>query len=409
MITSLPELNEEPSPNAVSTVNSRAASTLAAAAVFQGTVEDVSTYGRAGISIRSDNATDGILTIEVSHDGTLWSTPFRTWADTSIAAPHMWTIVEKYFKIKYTNGTTEATNLSIQVQYSNNSGIFLAHQADEILTPEAEAILVRPITNIDLDLARKHIGGQRSDFFFGDNNALQNGTFEDVWNGGGDIQWQTAAAKIKVVSSHAADTAAGLGLQSVEIHGLSSTGADIEEVLALNGTTPVESVNEYLRVTLIHNEEVGTYGGSHQGNITARVTNATFANGDLIASMTGLEGAAGGSVQYGIGEAENGFTSVPLGKVMYITRLEVIPKTAKPITVILYERDGLTTVSDPFLPRRAVWIAEEIEDSVEKEFKSHIKIKALTDIWFRAEGNGAASGCSVWLDYYLVDADSSGA
>ena len=38
----------------------------------------------------------------------------------------MWNIVEKYFRIKYTNGTTEATALSIQVQYSNNSDILLS-------------------------------------------------------------------------------------------------------------------------------------------------------------------------------------------------------------------------------------------------------------------------------------------
>ena len=400
-----------PTDNAISAdgVNSRAAATLAASATFQGVGEDVSQYGRVGVAITSTNATDGVLTMEVSHDNVTWGGPTRNFSNTSIAAPHMWNIVEKYFRIKYVNGTTEATALSIQVQYSNNANTVLGHQLDEVLTVEAEAQLVRPATNFDLDAARIHNTGQQSDFFFGDNNALQNGVFEDVWNGSGDIQWQTTAAKIKIASSHAADTAAGLGLQSVEIHGLDSTGAEIEEVLALSGTTPVESVNSYLRVLLVHSEEVGTYGGSHQGDITIRVTNATFGNGALLGSMTGLEGAAGSSVQYGVGEAENGFTSVPLGKVMYITRLEVIPKTAKPITIILYERDGLTTTSSPFQPRRALWIAEEEVNPIEKEFKTHIKIKGLTDIWFRAEGNGQASGCSVWLDYYLVDANSSGA
>jgi hypothetical protein len=41
--------------------NSRAASTLAAAGTFQGVSEDVSHYGRVGVSITSDNATDGTL------------------------------------------------------------------------------------------------------------------------------------------------------------------------------------------------------------------------------------------------------------------------------------------------------------------------------------------------------------
>ena len=399
--------------NKISTTlfNSRDAATLAAGATFQGVGEDVSKYGRAGIAIHSTNAADGVLTVEVSHDNLTFFGPTRDWANTNIAVPHMWNIVEKYFRIKYVNGTTEATDLSIQVQYSNNADIILSHQLNKTLAAETEATVVRPTNDFDLDSARKHITGQRAFFFFGHNNALQSNVFEDVWEGGGDINWQTTAAKIKIKSTHAADTATGpgLGLQSVEIHGLDANGADIEEVLALSGVTPVESVNSYIRVNLVHNEEVGTYGGSHQGTIEWRVTNATFGNGALLGQMSGLEGAADSSVQFGYGEAQNGFTSVPLGKVLYVTRLEVIPKANKGINVILYERDGLLTVADPFQPRRVIWSAEELEEPVEKEFKSHIKIKALADLFFRAEGVGAVSGVDVELDYYLVDADSDGA
>ena len=96
------------------------AATLAAAATFQGVGEDVSKYGRAGIAITSTNATDGVLTIETSHDNVTWGGPTRTWADKRYAQPHMWEIVEKYFRIKYVNGTTEALGLAIQVQYSTN-------------------------------------------------------------------------------------------------------------------------------------------------------------------------------------------------------------------------------------------------------------------------------------------------
>lgn len=133
--------------NAVSTTdfNSRDAATFAAAATFQGVSEDVSGYGRAGISITADNATDGTLTIEVSHDGTNWGGPDRAIADTRFAQPVMWNIVEKYFRIKYVNGTTEADNLSIQVQYSNNADIILAHPLDETLIDEMGAVLTRSV------------------------------------------------------------------------------------------------------------------------------------------------------------------------------------------------------------------------------------------------------------------------
>jgi len=129
----------------ISKGNSRAAATLAAGAVFQGVGEEVLGYGRAGISIKSDNATDGVLTIETSHDGVTYSGPTRDWANTSIAVPHMWAIVEKYFRIKYTNGTTEATNLSIQVHYTKTSDIHLAHQLNATLIDETEATITRSV------------------------------------------------------------------------------------------------------------------------------------------------------------------------------------------------------------------------------------------------------------------------
>ena len=109
--------------NVISVVNSRAAATLAAAATFQGVGEDVSGFGRVGVAITSDNATDGTLTMEVSHDNVTWGGPTRAFSDTRFSQPHMWNIVEKYFRIKYVNGSTEATNLSIQVQYSSNANV----------------------------------------------------------------------------------------------------------------------------------------------------------------------------------------------------------------------------------------------------------------------------------------------
>jgi len=395
--------------NKISTDNGRVASTLAASATYQGTSEDVSKYGRAGISIFSDNSTDGALTVEVSHDNSLWKSVTRDWSDTSSALPHMWTIVEKYFRIKYVNGTTEATNLSIQVQLSINSDISLSHPTGGTIPAETETVVTRLATSFLLDAARLHINGQSADFFFGHNHAVGT-SYEDISPQGGDYPWPLAAAKVAISSSHAADTAAGLGCQSVEIHGLSATGVDQSEVIATNGTTEVESALSYVRLSLLHNEEVGTYGGSHRGDITCRVTSSGAKTGDILSMMTGDEGAVDSSVKYGYGESQNGFTSVPLGKVIYITRVEVIPNIGsnKTVSVALYEREGILTVADPFLPRRVIWSAEEFDSPIEKEFQSHIKIKALTDLYFRAKGS-ATSKIEVWCDFYLVDANSVGA
>ena len=131
--------------NIISTSNVRAGSQLAAGGIYQGTGEDVTKYGRAGISITSDNFAEGVLTIEVSRDGVTYSGPTRTYSDTRFSQPHMWNIVEQYFRIKYTNGTTTAENLVIQVQYSVNADIILGHQLDETLIDETEATVTRAV------------------------------------------------------------------------------------------------------------------------------------------------------------------------------------------------------------------------------------------------------------------------
>ena len=394
----------------ISTNNSSTA-TLAGDAVFTGTGEDVSAYSSISITAISDvvAAASG-LSLEFSPDNTNWDRQLPGHIVARASHVHSLRVINKFFRVVYTNGAGAQGSFRLQTLYHSSNAMPLITRTGQPQTT-VDALPVRQTTDVNLDFARKHISGSRSFFFFGKNTALQNGVFEDVWNGGGDIQWQTAAAKVKVQSTNAADvTSTGSGLRSIEIHGLDANGADQDEVIQLNGVTAVESSKSYLRVSLVHNEEVGTYGGSHEGDIEVRVTNPTFSSGALLALLTGQEGAVNVSSQYGIGEAQNGFTSIPLGKVAYIKSIEVVPiDVAKPITIIMYEREGITRTSAPHLPRRIIWQVEEIVDPIEKIFNSHIKIKELTDLWFRAEGNGQTGGVSVWMDYYLIDSDAGGA
>ena len=266
-----------------------------------------------------------------------------------------------------------------------------------------------PIVTYDLASARKHIPGQRAFFFFGHNDAVGT-TWEDIWPAGGNIPWQTAAQSIEIISSDIADngTTPGLGVQSVEVHGLSATGVDQDEIILTNGTNAVAGTKTYIRINKLHSETCGTYGGSHQGDITCRVAS----EGATLSVMTGHEGGADLAVTYGSGEAGNGFWSVPLGKVMYITQLDVVVDTAtsKDVDIILYERENILDVTTPYAPRRELWSELAVKTNVVKVFKSHIKIKALTDIWFRARTVGSGTSLiEVSLDFYLLDVDPSGA
>jgi hypothetical protein len=316
-------------------------------------------------------------------------------------------IFANYVKYEFTN--TEGTNTTSFYFASKLQKTAISPQlirADAIVSPPMISSLTRTANHFDLDTARQHITGQRSFFFFGFNDDVDQ-VWEDIHATGGDINWLTTATKVEVLSSHVSDNVTGSGLRSVEIHGLSDSGVDQEEVINLSGSTPVSSDLSYIRVNKMHSEEVGTYGGSHQGDVTCRITGS----GAVLTTMKGSEGTAGTSVQYGRGEAGNGYWSVPFGKVMYITRLSVSPSTGnnQTINIALYERDSLLTISAPFQPRRVLWEVAKLNEPIIKDFKSHIKIKALTDIWFRGIGSGDNNTIEVSCDFYLVDADSVGA
>ena len=393
----------------VSTLNS-STSTLLADAVFTGTGEDVSNYASVSILYKSDvaAATSG-LSIQFSQDNTNWDVQLVGDLGAKTFQVHRLVPAAKFFRVVYTNGSVGQSSFRLQCIFHTSSTPVLITRAGQ---PQStvDATPTRQTAEIDLDFARKHIPGGRAFFFFGHNDLI--GTaWEDVWSGSTNINWQTVAAKIKVQSSDAVDTSDGVGVRSVELHGLSATGVDQDEVITMNGTTAVESALTYIRVNKLHSETCGTYGGSHQGKIECRVTNAIFANGALLSIMDGEEGSVDTAVVYGSGEANNGYWSVPLGKVLYITDLSVNVQTGtnKSADIILYEREDILDTTAPVAPRRILWNRFDMEGAHGETFKSHIKIKALTDLFFRAEAEGAGTRIDVKLHFYLVDADASGA
>lgn len=131
--------------NLISTVNSRAAATLAPGAIFQGVGEDVSKYQLVTVSVKSTNDSDGIVTMETSLDNITYSGPERIWANTRFGQPKTWRIAEPYFRIKYVNGTTEAEALALTTSYFTDANGFLAHQLDETLIDETQAIITRSV------------------------------------------------------------------------------------------------------------------------------------------------------------------------------------------------------------------------------------------------------------------------
>lgn len=131
-----------------------------------------------------------------------------------------------------------------------------------------------------LDIARGVQDGWSGVRVFGRNSDVDTGT-EDVWSQGGIWAAPTAARIHAIVSGSVNDAAAGTGARTVQIIGLDSNYDVISEIVTLNGTGAVNTVNSYIRINSMEVLTVGS-GGTNAGAITATAAvNSTVTIGIL--------------------------------------------------------------------------------------------------------------------------------
>lgn len=111
--------------------------------------------------------------------------------------------------------------------------------------------------------------------------------------------------QLEVFSSNAQDTAAGTGVQTLEIEFLDSSGAEQVETIVMNGTSPVATASTDIdRVQWIHGITVGSNAVA-EGNITLR--QSTAAGGEIYEYV-----ASGGN------QSLSARYTVPAGKTGYV-------------------------------------------------------------------------------------------
>ena len=100
-----------------------------------------------------------------------------------------------------------------------------------------------------LEVAKGNIPGSSIVNKFGQNDALNSSTYEDVWDGGGTYSYpaDATASITKVVSTSASD------ITDVEVQGLSVDGTLTVQTMTLTGTTPVTLTTALWRVFRMKN------------------------------------------------------------------------------------------------------------------------------------------------------------
>ena len=117
-----------------------------------------------------------------------------------------------------------------------------------------------------LDIARGRIRKHSHRFWsMGERQAVAvTATGDDAWRGTATttpVPDQTTGEQMTLVSTSAEDGVAGTGVTSVRIHYLDGNWEQQEEMITLDGLTPVDTVATDIKfINVLHAESVGTNG-----------------------------------------------------------------------------------------------------------------------------------------------------
>jgi len=243
-----------------------------------------------------------------------------------------------------------------------------------------------PVTDPFLEAATGGVPNRSVALVFGRNPDIDTGSgFEAVWDGGGDYTGfdAVAAETVTVVSTSTDDDVGQSGATGVLLSGLDLNYAPLSEVLALDGTTPVTSVNSYLRLPNV----TVTSGAPNVGTITV-AQSVTTANVFC-------------QIEVGYSTSHTGVYTVPAGKTAY--------------TKVIFASMGNATNGDIDLQVGIRLFGGVLQIPVEfalfgggssaitREFPIPFPLPEKTDLKFMASSSSNNMSVSVGIDFLLID------
>jgi hypothetical protein len=241
-----------------------------------------------------------------------------------------------------------------------------------------------------LDVNRGVVEGVSTFHRFGHNDAV--GTaWEVVHNLGVDpittAVTPTTTSVVSIVSTSLNDAAGQSGARSVNLTYLNPAFKEINETIALDGTTPVTSTYEAARVIRAQVAEVGTGGtGWNEGDITF-----TVGGTDCLRIETSR------------GTSETTLYTVPSGKTAYLTNLNIWVDAQKPVDVRLIVRPGGFLTGVTAYSKRVQVDFDQVASLAALAYNTYVALGERTDLWFEAQVNTGSAHVHIDYDLYLVD------
>ena len=166
-----------------------------------------------------------------------------------------------------------------------------------------------------------HVNKMFSDFYFVKNSDLDVAHGERViWDSTGVFDgFLSAAETIEIVSDNTNDTSAGSGARSVSVEGILANGDAGVELVTMNGTTVVETVNTYSFIRRLRVQDAGTVA------ITALATNG---NTGLITATAKTSSNIMNCIVANAGVSALAANQIPANHKQFVNRLQAnIAKT----------------------------------------------------------------------------------
>lgn len=193
----------------------------------------------------------------------------------------------------------------------------------------------------------------------------------------------STSLKFEAVSSSVNDTAAGTGARTIEVTGVDTNWQEKLEIITLNGITPVQSVNNYFRVTKAEVLTTGTYGGANAGNILVRGTGG---------------GTSFVQIDTSTGESFSSHFFVPLGFIGFVSGANFSTDSGKIVSLKVQARANANLVTAPFSPLELVQFYDGVTGISHFSYEVPVPINQASDLFITAKTT--AGTASVSLEYW---------
>ena len=206
---------------------------------------------------------------------------------------------------------------------------------------------------------------------------------KDLWVGSTNFIWPTSAESWEIVSDNTNDSFGGTGANAILLTVLDSDYNEQEELVILNGTTPVTLVGSYIRLQSMLVVSAGS-SESNEGQIELRVTSGGNPRGYILPN---------------VGESQDSFFTVPANTSAYlISALPFWPK----------DRDGNLIVSfRPFMPPNPPVIQALnfpfYQSGIEIIIRAPAMIGEKSDLWLKAKASNEGTEISLIYSILLVE------